>query len=85
MQSDTYTKTVLTIIAAAVVLIALKDTPILSTANAQNSNADLSDYIQRLQKASASNALNVNIVAIAGNDLPTKGEPISLPVEVVNK
>lgn len=72
MQTDNYTKTVLTIIAAGVLFIAFRDVPVIGNAQAQ----DLTKMI------------DVNIMAVAGvqvNDPQKSPLVFSLPVRVVNK
>jgi len=72
MQTDTYTKTVLTEIAAGVLFIAFRDVPVIGNAQAQ----DLTKII------------DVNIKAVAGhqvNDPDKSALVFALPVRVINK
>jgi hypothetical protein len=57
MQTDAYTKTVLTIIAAGVLFIAFRDVPVISNAQAQE--------VRPLRKPS----MDVNIVSVAGQPI----------------
>lgn len=71
MQTDTYTKTILTIIAAGVLFIAFRDVPVIGNAQAQD----------------ATKPIDVNIVSVQGRTLNlqmgTSGT--SVPVHISNK
>lgn len=69
MQTDTYTKTVLTIIAAGVLFIAFRDVPIISNAQAQET-----------RQVRSAPTTNVNIVSVAGQPIGN-----GVPVMVMNR
>ena len=80
MKTDAYTKIVLTIIAAALVVNLLKDAPVISTAHAQEDVA----RIQKVDLVSVNGVPLSNVISDSGSINQTNADLIALPVRVWN-
>lgn len=80
MKSDTYTKVVLTIIAAALVVNLFKDTPVISTVHAQEDAV----RIQKVDLVSVNGMPLSNVISDSGSMNLTNANLVALPVRVLN-
>jgi hypothetical protein len=80
MKIDAYTKTVLTIIAAALVGHLFKDSPVISTAHAQEGAV----RIQKVDLVSVNGVAISDVISDSGSVNPTNANLVALPVRVLN-
>lgn len=81
MKIDAYTKIILTIIAAALVGHLFKDAPIVSTAHAQETVAQ----IQKVDLVSVNGIAISDVISNSGNINQTNANLIAIPVRVWNE
>ena len=80
MKSDTYTKVVLTIIAAALIVNLFKDTPVISTVHAQEDAV----RIQKVDLVSDNGMPLSHVISDSGSMNLTNATLVALPVRVLN-
>ena len=80
MKTDAYTKIVLTIIAAALVMNLFKDSPLISTVHAQEDSV----RIQKVDLVSVNGMSLSNVISDSGSMNQANANLIALPVRVLN-
>ncbi|MFM8983033.1 MAG: hypothetical protein ACKOLA_09040 [Spartobacteria bacterium] len=80
MKTDAYTKIVLTVIAAALVGHLFKETPVISTAHAQDGAA----RIQKVDLVSVNGISFSDVISDSGSINQTNANLCALPVRVLN-
>jgi hypothetical protein len=80
MKNDTYTKIVLTIIAAALVGHLFKEAPVISTAHAQQDAV----RIQKVDLVSVNGIAISDVISDSGSINPTNASLVAIPVRLLN-
>lgn len=80
MKIDIYTKTILTVIAAALVILVFKEAPVISTAHAQED----APILTKVDLVSVNGTPLSQVIADNGDLNQTSAALVAIPVRVLN-